>query len=52
MRNGIQRRWFICPYCKNKFMACKNSKHSTSVGHRKRLWCWKCKKVIDMIQIT
>lgn len=52
MRNGIQRRWFICPHCKNKFMACKNSKHCTPIGHRKRLWCWKCKKEIDMIQIA
>lgn len=48
----IQMRWFICPVCKNKMAACKNSKHSTPRGHRKKMWCWKCQKVMNMIQIN
>lgn len=49
---GIQKRWFICPRCKNKIFASKNSKYGTPRGHYKRMWCWKCQKVINMIQIN
>ena len=48
----LVKRWFVCPYCKNTMMAPKNSKYATPKGHRKRMWCWKCKKYINMIQIT
>ena len=50
MRSTTSKRWFYCPRCKSKMMAPKNSKHNTPIGHKKTMWCWKCKKYMAMIQ--
>lgn len=48
----VQMRWFVCPTCKQKMMAPKDIRYGTARGHRKTMWCWKCKKTKCMIQIN
>lgn len=48
----MQIRWFVCPYCREKMCATKNSRYATPRGHRKTMWCWKCKTYRPMIQIN
>lgn len=46
------RRYFICPKCGAVNSATKNIKRKTPPGHRKWLWCYKCKRKINQIQIS
>ncbi len=46
------RRYFRCPVCKTINTATKRIDRRTPPGHRKPLYCWKCKKETLHIQIS
>lgn len=46
----IQKRVFECTECGTKVQATK-TRHKTSAGHIKTMYCYKCKKTTDHVQI-
>lgn len=46
------RRYFICPRCGTVNSATKRVDKRTKPGHRKWLWCYKCRRKINQIQIS
>lgn len=49
----VQWRVFRCPVCGSKILAPKrNIRRRTHFGHRKAIWCFQCRKVVNHIQIS
>ena len=46
-----QERWFRCPECGLVFPAHKWRARFTAAGHIKTMWCWRCQKVQDFVQL-
>ena len=48
---NVTKRVFKCPECGNMQVAYKKSSRRTAEGHKKKMWCWKCKKEINFTQV-
>ena len=50
MRKAIQTT-LICPECENKVTIWRKENRQRKFGHRKYLWCWKCRKITNHFEI-
>lgn len=50
-RKKHQATELICPFCKNIQTIYRSSGHLKEAGHLKRLYCYKCKKVTNHVEL-
>ena len=51
-RRNMTRRGFMCPECGCVQVAYKRSCRRTKTGHIKTMYCWKCKTIQDLVQLS
>lgn len=47
----MEQHIFICPRCENKYTLFRPSAHLREKNHKKWLWCYKCKKKTNFIEL-
>lgn len=53
MRNkrAVVQTKLVCPKCGNKVEIFRKENKQKKFGHKKLLWCYKCKRMINHIEI-
>lgn len=49
-RNQVKQIELKCPICGNVFPIFRKQSNLKEKGHKKKLWCWKCKKERNFIE--
>lgn len=52
MRKNVSERTFKCPNCNTIHKAFKKSSRRTAIGHIKHMYCYKCKEIVGMEQVS
>lgn len=49
-KQKMSERVFRCECCNNVQIAYKSQCHFTTKGHKKHMWCYKCREITAHIQ--
>ena len=51
-KRNMTRRGFMCPECDCVQVAYKRSCRRTKTGHIKTMYCWKCRTIQNLVQLS